>query len=65
MSPPTSECTPVVRTQRHSRFPIPATEESLVAAIDRVLVNPPTITESGLERFAIDSIVARYLALAD
>ena len=41
------------------------TEESLAAAIDRVLVNPPTITESGLERYAIDSIVARYLALAD
>jgi len=41
------------------------TEESLAAAIDRVLANPPTITESSLERFAIESIVARYLALAD
>jgi len=41
------------------------TEESLAAAIDRVLASPPTITESSLERFAIDSIVECYLALAD
>jgi glycosyltransferase involved in cell wall biosynthesis len=41
------------------------TEEGLAEAIDRVLANPPPIAESSLERFAIDSIVARYLALAD
>ena len=41
------------------------TEESLATAIDRALTNPPPITESSLQRFAIDSIVARYLALAD
>jgi glycosyltransferase involved in cell wall biosynthesis len=41
------------------------TEESLAAAIDRVLGDPPPISDSTLERFAIESIAARYLALAD
>jgi len=41
------------------------TEESLAAAIDRVLADPPPITTSDLGRFAIDAIAARYLALAD
>ena len=41
------------------------TEESLAAAIDRVLADPPPIAASDLERFNIDSITARYLALAD
>ena len=41
------------------------TEESLAAAIDRVLADPPPIAASDLGRFAIDSIVACYLALAD
>ncbi len=41
------------------------TEEGLASAIDRVLTNPPPIPESSLERYAIDSIVARYLTLAD
>jgi len=41
------------------------TEESLAVAIDRVLTNPPPITESSVERFAIAQVAARYLALAD
>lgn len=41
------------------------TEESLAKAIDRVLANPPEITESSLGRFSIDAIADRYLALAD
>jgi len=41
------------------------TAESLASAIDRVLASPPIITESRLDEYAIDAVVARYLALAD
>ncbi len=41
------------------------TEESLAAAIDRVVANPPGITEASFEHFSIESIGKQYLALAD
>lgn len=41
------------------------TEESLAAAIDRVVENPPAITEASYDRFEIGAITERYLALAD
>lgn len=41
------------------------TEESLAEAIDRVVASPPEITPAAYERFAIESIATRYLALAD
>lgn len=40
------------------------TEEGLAAAIDRVLANPPPISETHVEPFSIDRIAERYLALA-
>ena len=40
------------------------TDESLAAAIDSVLADPPTIPKATIERFAIDRIAERYLALA-
>ena len=41
------------------------TEEDLAEAIDRVLENPPPISEADVERYAVDAITKRYLALAD
>lgn len=41
------------------------TEESLAEAIDRVIDNPPSITEEHLRAFDIRAIADRYLALAE
>jgi glycosyltransferase involved in cell wall biosynthesis len=40
-------------------------EESLSAAIDRVLENPPAILPEHYARFKLDAIAERYLALAE
>lgn len=39
--------------------------DSLAAAIDRVLLDPPPISEASVQRFAIETIAKRYLDLAD
>jgi hypothetical protein len=39
--------------------------DSLAAAIDRVLADPPPILEESVQRFAIETVAGRYLALAD
>lgn len=39
--------------------------DSLAEAIDRVLSDPPAIPESSVQRFAIETILKRYLELAD
>ena len=41
------------------------TEESLAAAIDRVLASPPRISEDHYLPFSVQSITDRYLSLAD
>ena len=40
------------------------TEESLAEAIDRVMLNPPRITDEHISPFRVQTIAARYLALA-
>jgi len=39
--------------------------DSLAEAIDRVLLDPPPISEASVQRFAIETIAKRYLDLAD
>ena len=39
--------------------------DSLAAAMDRVLSDPPPIPEASVQRFAIETVAGRYLALAD
>jgi glycosyltransferase involved in cell wall biosynthesis len=39
--------------------------DSLAEAIDRVLADPPMISEASVQRFAIVTVAERYLALAD
>ena len=39
------------------------TEKSLAAAIDRVTLNPPTITDEYVNPFRVEAIAGRYLAL--
>ena len=39
--------------------------DSLAEAIDRVLADPPMISEASVQRFAIEAVAERYLALAD
>ena len=39
--------------------------DSLAEAIDRVLLDPPPISEASVQRFAIETIAGQYLALSD